>query len=269
MDYITLKYNATAKPVLADRNGEAIVNWTAAGNHSIDVSTMNVHSGTKSFVITATGVGDHTSNYGKLPSASFATMVVGNQYAVTFWVFGTNGTSWTVECDGTTKVFTVTNTGWTGITLLFTAAHTTANLFIYCNNSSTNYLWFDDITVTQATKLNVYSVKGFDEPDKFEMFPAVQKIYVDGSAEDQNTTFRRLISFDAGVVSSSTDRRGILYWTLDNNRQLDYGSEFQISVALPKSGTEFYFDWLNGLKYGRRFQMTDLQETIVRTVFPV
>lgn len=267
---ITLKYNATTKPVLADRNGETVGNWVGIGNHAVVASSDHAHSGIKSLKLTATDVGNVTNNHIYLPSANNATFVIGTQYAVTFWVWGSPvSQNLNIKTGGVTgNLGSVNVAAWTGYTFLFTATSVTTNLQLWITGD-VDTVYLDDFTITEAVQVNGILVRGFDEPDDFDLFPAIQKHYLDGSVEDQNKVFRRLISFDAGTINTSADRKKLLYWTLDNDRQIDWKTEFQIPVSLPEGTFRFSFDWLNGFVGGRKFKIDLIQETITRTEFPV
>lgn len=74
-------------------------------------------------------------------------------------------------------------------------------------------------SLTNAT-LNVNSVRGASDPDDFDIFPGIQHKYLSGSLEEQIKGFRRNITIDFGVQANFADRKAILDFLLDPNRQL-------------------------------------------------
>jgi hypothetical protein len=118
-----------------------------------------------------------------------------------------------------------------------------------------------------SVTLPILSIKGMDDPDWFELFPAILNEHIDGSKETQFIGFRRKVRIDCGVVSARADRLKILYWYLDNARTIDYGAENAIPFV-PQSPDGYENEWLMDLSAGRRF-VFELDESAIRTTFPV
>ena len=227
---LRLKYNFPALPILADRNGEAIVNWTNNGNHSVTADATHVHSGTKSFKLHATGTGNGATNYIDLLAGASPTWVVGNQYCITFWYWCASSVNLTMAfAGGTSQTIAISGSTWTPISFTFTASNATFFTAMWLSGSAD--MWFDDITVSQYTDLPVLIEQGMSDPDMYEFFPQIQNNFIDGGMQEQFTSFRRKIMFFVGVIPARADRLGILYWQLDNNRQIDYLTEYQVPVS--------------------------------------
>jgi hypothetical protein len=111
----------------------------------------------------------------------------------------------------------------------------------------------------------VLAIKGQDDPDWFEMFPAIINSYIDGNKETQFKSFRRKVRVDLGIVVDRNDRLAILYWFLDNNRTIDYGSESAL-LFVPQQ-TEFENIWEEDFIGSRHF-ILELDESVVRVTFP-
>ena len=271
LNNLRLKYGFPALPALADRNGEAIVNWTDNGNHSVTADATHVHSGTKSFKLHATGAGDSTTNYIDLPSGASPTWVVGNQYCITFWYWCASSVNLRINfAGGLTPVQAVGGSAWTPISFVFTA--TSATYFIQMFLSASADMWFDDITVSQYVDLNAQIEKGMSDPDMFELYPPQQNNYIDGSIDTQFMGFRRKMFFYCGVVAARSDRLGVLYWFVDNNRQIDYLTEYQVPVTpnWHNSGQtqgEYMNNWIQDFNGGREFTI-ELLDSVIRTAFP-
>lgn len=227
---LRLKYNFPALPILADRNGEAISNWTdSGGNQHISVDATHVHTGANAYKISASGAGGGT-NYVNLVSTYCPAWVATKKYCITFWgVYCSTPLNLNVAVTGDAgMVFAVTNT-LIGISYTFTGIAGAAGLALYLSGAGD--FWFDDITVSEYTDLPVLIEKGMSDPDMYEFFPPIQNNFIDGGMQEQFTSFRRKIMFFVGVIPARADRLGILYWQLDNNRQIDYLTEYQVPVS--------------------------------------
>jgi hypothetical protein len=121
--------------------------------------------------------------------------------------------------------------------------------------------------------LKVMSIKGMDDPDWFELYPAIVNTALDGSKETQFTSFRRKVRVDCGVVADRNNRIGILYWLLDNGRTIDYGAYGvgngrETTLPFVPMQTEFENEWIEDCSLMRRFVL-EVDESVVRTAFPV
>ena len=273
---LRLKYNFPSLPAIADRNGEAVVNWTQNGNHSITVDNAYVHSGSNSFKITASAAGDLATNHVSLPSAYCPAWVVGKNYCITLWAFIGAAIPYLLSMEaggasaGSQVIDDNPSDGMQGYSFLFTAASATAPIVLWLNEATS--VWIDDITVSEFVDLNALIAKGIDDPDMFELFPPIFNEYIDGSLDTQFTAFRKKMSFYCGVVSAQSDRIGVLYWFKDNARQIDYGDLFQVSVVpnwhnSDQTAGEFSNNWINDFIGGREFTL-ELLESVVRQTFP-
>ncbi len=271
-DNLRLKYNFPALPALADRNGEVVTNWTAAGNHSITADATHFHGGAKAFKLHVTGAGDFTSNFANIPAGTSTTWVVGKKYCITFWYWCASSVNLTMAfAGGTSSTQAISGSTWTPISFVFTATNT--SYFTAMILSGAADMWFDDITVSEYIDLNSQIEKGMSDPDMYEFFPNIQNNYIDGSIDTQFTSFRRKISFYCGIVSARADRLGILYWMLDNDRQIDYLTEYQIPVTpnwhnSGQTSGEYSNSWANDFSGAREFTF-EILEPSVRTTFPV
>ena len=272
---LRLKYLFPTLPTLADRNAEAGVgDWTGTGNHAITQSNTYAHSGTYAFKIHATGVGD-ASNYVKLGSAYIPSFIGANQYCITFWFYASAPITMFMAVAGDSGLSVGLPAGvgttWTPVSYTFTGVSGAVDFKAYLSGAAD--VWMDDITVSQYTDLNALVEKGMSDPDMFELFPAIQNNYIDGTIETQFTKFRRKISFYVGVVQNRSDRLGILYWMLDNSRQIDYLTEYQVPVTpnwhnSGQTSGEYSNVWEQNFVGARSFTF-EILESIVRTTFPV
>lgn len=120
---------------------------------------------------------------------------------------------------------------------------------------------------SSSVTLRVLSVRGMDDPDWVDFYPAISNSYIDGAKDNQFKGFRRKVRIDCGVVASRNDRLAILYWLLDNNRKIDYGSETNI-YFVPQNAGGYENEWIEDISAARRF-IFELDETSIRTTFPV
>ena len=141
-----------------------IPEWTASGNHSCDISTMDKYAGTGSLKITASGAGSSGSNYVSLPSAQIDTLVSGNKYTLEGFVkidptnlsYGsnliTNGVDWNTPTNGLAQ-------GWTK--LIGTAGAATTSI-VTGNGFSGNAQRLEVTTagdnIAIATSLAVFTI---------------------------------------------------------------------------------------------------------------
>ncbi len=267
MDTIILKYNAQAKPILTDRNGEAIVNWVDGGNHSMTASATQKHSGTRSFELVASGAGDFTTNYESLASGNNATFVLTQQYGVVLWAWSASAIGLFVQTGGTApiSVSLPADSTWHRYEFIFTASSAATALKICLSGAATVYI--DDITVSGAVSLNVLSERGMSDPDMVNFFPGLQYNLLDGTIKEYINGFRRKILVDVGVVAAAADRKCILYWMADTSRVVDYLTEYNIPLALEDVGG-YENKWDFDCSLMRHYSFA-LKEPSIRSVFPV
>jgi hypothetical protein len=237
-DYIRIRFNTFALPALTNRNGEATGNWTdSGGNHTVAASDEQAHTGTKSLKITATSVGDFTSNYAKLLSANMPTFIVGRKYRFTFWSYMTD------ENSGVNETFKVKMGGvasdnfitritpsanpqentWVSREFVFTALSATTDFQIIITLAGvTTHLYIDDISVFEEYEdLNVLVEKGLTRAEKYSMWPEIVNKYIDGNSEPQYRAFIRSVNIRT-VALTAAQLIAYLNWTLDNDRLVDY-----------------------------------------------
>lgn len=277
MDTITLKYGFTALPALADRNGNeggtGAGNWASHGNHTVTQSTDHAHGGTKAFKVVASGIGDATTNYVDIPSASNATFVVGKQYAATFWLYEENlGTKFDahIKTGGVvSSAFSVSDYDtWARISCVFTASSATTDFQFYISQAATMYL--DDLVFSECVVLNVLAEKGISDPDQVLLVPPIQDVYLDQSRKGKLKGFVRLGIVDVGVVAAKTDRLRILSWLIDNDRTLDYLTESDLAFDVREVGDnqgQFTNEWKFDCSLMRAF-VFNLVERTMRTTWP-
>lgn len=76
-------------------------------------------------------------------------------------------------------------------------------------------------STANTTFTGVLAVKGWYEPDEFEII-AFQHRHLDGSMSEQSTgKMRRIITLDFGVVDTFAKRKAILYFLMDPARQIN------------------------------------------------
>lgn len=137
-----------------DRTFDATVgNWVGSGTYSIVRSTVHSRQGGASGLVVATGAGDTTTNYVKLPASSFTPIVAGEMYTVrTFIGFATVSNTTTLRIGGATFTNGTTQpsdfSGTLTFTFLATAAEVGCPLYVFFNKLAT--LNIDDITITKT-----------------------------------------------------------------------------------------------------------------------
>ena len=228
---LRLKYNFPALPTLADRKATGGVgNWVAFGNHSITAdATFLPADSTTAFKIHATGAGN-VSNRIAIASTYLPAWVATKKYCITFWTHSDTAFNLfiVVGADAGMTFPLGAGAGWF-FSYTFTGIGLPSDLSIWLSGAGN--VWFTDITVSEYTDLPVLTEKGMSDPDMYEFFPPIQNNLIDGTIQEQFTSFRRKIMFFVGVIPARADRLGILYWQLDNNRQIDYLTEYQVPVS--------------------------------------
>jgi len=266
-DTFRLRYGELAKPVLADRDGEVDTNWVDGGTHVVTADATHAYSGTKSFKLAASGVGDFTTNYASLASGNNGTFVVSKQYVLTLYSYG-DGDTFKIKTGGVESSEYSTSTGWTAHHFTFTATATTTALQIAMTSiAASGNMWFELEPIAEYVGLTVLAERGMSTPDSVEFFPPIQNRYKDGTMDTQFKAFRRRIWVDCEVVESVADMKRIIYWHIDNDRTVDYLTEINVPLTpLDVEGFENTWDFDCSLMPHYSF---NLLEPSVRTTFPV
>lgn len=270
-DTFRLRYGFPTLPTLANRNAESgLGNWASVGNHTISQSNTVAHGGTYSFKIISSDAGDATSNHAKLPSANNHTFVAGKQYEISIWAYTADidGVAIQVKTGGVTFALQTVTTAstWTILTFKSAALTGATDFLLWASDAKTFYI--DDIVVSEYVELTVVAERGMSNPDSFELFPAIQNRYLDGTMGDQIKAYRRKIWVDCGPVHSSTDQRGIVYWMIDNARSVDYLTEVNIPLCL---GDVAGYDneWKFDCSLIRSYSFALLEPSVRTGAFPV
>ena len=267
-DVIRLKYGFSTLPVLANRNGEAVTNWVTGGTHVVTADTTHIYAGTKSFKIAASGTGDFTTNYASLASPNNATFVVGKTYSINIWVYAASTLTFQIKTGGVSSAtFTCVPSVFTKFPFSFTAGTGVTAFQIAVTTGGGGTIWFELEEFKQYTDIPVLSIKGLVAADWVQFFPPILNVGLDGSEETQYRSFRRQIKVDCAPISDgSVEELAILYWHLDNNRLIDFGTETDLSWS-PKQH-DFELVWLDDFCKIKGWQ-EEFDESTVRTVFPV
>lgn len=123
---------------------------------------------------------------------------------------------------------------------------------------------------TDYVDLPIKSAKGLDDPDYFELWPAISNTCLDGAKDTQFQGFRRKVRISVGVVPSRDDRIKILRWFLYNSRTIDYNTGTYHAAGLsfvPQSPEGYENEWLENISLGRKF-VFELDESAIRTSWP-
>jgi hypothetical protein len=266
-DTFRLRYGESAKPVLADRDGEVDVNWADGGTHVVTADATHARTGTKSFKLAASGGGDWVTNYASLASGNNATFVVNKQYVVSIWTFIASPLSVQIKTGGVASgEIVLTESVWECHHFKFTCVTATTALQIIADTTGGD-VWFELEPIAEYIELSVLSARGMDEPDSFELFPAIQHRFLDGTMKDDVQAFRRKIRVECEPMELAADRKRVPEWMIDNDRAVDYLTEVNIPMSLADVGG-FEFQWLHDISL-LRAPTFDLLEPSVRTSWPV
>jgi hypothetical protein len=270
-DTFRLRYGESAKPVLADRDGEVDTNWADGGTHVVTADATHAYTGTKSFKLAASGTGDFTTNYASLASGNNATfsIVAGNKYVVSIHTWGFGSTEvFQIKTGGvTSSEYLAPEGAWGTFHFVFTAVTATTALQIAIVEPGGGNIWFELEPIAKCIELSVLSARGMDEPDSFELFPAIQHRFLDGTMKDDIQAFRRKIRVECEPVELAADRKRVPEWMIDNDRAVDYLTEVNVPMSLADVGG-FEFQWLHDISL-LRAPTFDLLEPSVRTTWPV
>lgn len=144
-----------------DRDFEVNVGtWVGNGTHTIARSTLQAHSGSASGLITATGVGDATTNFVDFPATSYSTIVAGQKFTKEFWARSlVAGTKVTFRI-GTKSVQSaaLSTSAWTKTVLNFLATASEVGQPLQAYLSAIDGVYIDDISLTQAYDVMLLSI---------------------------------------------------------------------------------------------------------------
>ena len=267
-DVIRLKYGFSTLPVLANRNGEAVTNWVTGGTHVVTADTTHIYAGTKSFKIAASGTGDFTTNYASLASPNNATFVVGKTYSINIWVYAASTLTFQIKTGGVSSAtFTCVPSVFTKFPFSFTAGTGVTAFQIAVTTGGGGTIWFELEEFKQYTDIPVLSIKGLVAADWVQFFPPIINKALDGSSESQFMSFIRQIKLDCAPISNgSEEEKAILYWHLDNNRKVDYGTETDVDWT--PNTEEYKLIWMDDFSETKEWQ-EDFTESTARTIFPI
>ncbi len=133
---------------------------------------------------------------------------------------------------------------------------------------SATFKYVDSASAIQSRSIQVLSVRGFEEPDFVAFVPPIQNNFVDGSLETQFKGFRRVITFDCGVLSSATDRGFVLNFLTANVRSITYQAAaigIEEIIVSHDSGFEYNNSWVNDFIGGKQFILYVVENAIRTT----
>jgi hypothetical protein len=124
-------------------------------------------------------------------------------------------------------------------------------------------LGYTTSTGSFEVEMNVLSVRGFDAPDEWELFPPLQRCLLNGSIDEKITGYRRVITIDFGVIADSTKQAQLFAFIRNSARTVTYhGTELSVAI----SGIETYAnEWIDGTKIARRYVLK-CKEKAVQTI---
>lgn len=115
--------------------------------------------------------------------------------------------------------------------------------------------------------IKIRSEKGILSPESYSFYPEIINTYLDGSQESQIQSFIRNIEINLGVVADRNNRLALLYWLLDNDREIGYLLEPHIAVV-PERSDGYENEWIENISLARKYVIR-MQESITRKTFPV
>jgi hypothetical protein len=266
-NYIYFKYNAQTKPILTDRNGEAIVNWVDGGTHSVTADATHVYSGTKSFKLHATDGGSFSTNFISLASGNNSTFTVDHTYVIAIHIYVEVARSIVIQTGGVnSSALTGTAGSWITVFFAFTAATATTALKIMCTEAAD--VWFELEPIYEGNQFPVLIEKGLVKPERFSLYPQIINEYIDGSKDTQFKAFIRSLNLQTNTLTDS-QALTYLYWTFtDNLGTVDYDIDGKQETGLhliPDAEQEL--QWRFDLKLARYLEV-NFSEGVARTVFP-
>ena len=271
MDKIYLKYDLRTKPILADRDGEAVVNWANGGTHSITADATHVYSGTKSFKLHSSNAGDFTTNYISLASGNNSTFGVGSSYVISIHLYATAALQIFIKTGGVTSASLVCSANaWVTRFFPFTALTATTAFQIACPTSGDNDIWFELEPVYQGASIDVLIEKGLTTPEDFAFYPPIFNKYLDGTSDTQYKSFIRNANLKTNSLTSD-QLKTHLYWAMNllGDSVLDYdiyGIQ-EVGLIFPSPPT-IEVKRYNNIRLTPYLELR-LSEGIARTTFPV
>jgi hypothetical protein len=266
-----LKYNAQTKPVLADRDGEAIVNWTAGhGSHSVTADATHTYSGSKSFKMSTSSSGDFASNYIGLPSGNNSTFSVGSKYVIAIHLYAATALLVQIKTGGVASSSLVCSAGaWTTGFFAFTAATATTEFQMIIVGSGGD-VWFELEPIYQGDAFPVLVEKGLTAAEDYSFYPPINNKYIDGTSDAQYKSFIRNANIQTNSLTGD-QLKTLLYWNMNLNQDavLDYDifGVKEVGLLFP-SPPSFEAKRYNNLRL-TPYADFKLAEAVARTVFPV
>jgi hypothetical protein len=234
----------------------------------ITADATHIYSGTKSFKLVANATGNFTTNFAFLASANNATFTVSKKYCVIVWVYAVTAIKFKIKTGGIeSSEMTCVAGVWTAFPFVFTASSVTTAFQIAVTTSGGGTIWFELGEIREYSDIPVLSIKGMTAGDYVQFFPPIMNQILDGSKETQFMAFIRQIKLDCYPIhNGSAEELAILYWHLDNNRKVDYGTEYDVDWC-PQNPDGYELEWVDDFKEIKRWA-EDFSESIARTVFP-
>lgn len=141
---------------LKDMSISLFPGYADAGNHSFDSTSVDPLTDSYSGKITASGVGDSTTNFVSLAADRFTTLVAGEKYTLEIEVKAVLAdTDVTIVIGGKAKVFTAVDqtSEILVFTFLVTSAEVGQKIIIYL--SQADDLFIDEVTLSQSFDLTI------------------------------------------------------------------------------------------------------------------
>lgn len=130
--------------------------------------------------------------------------------------------------------------------------------------------YVDDSNVLQSALVDVLGVRGYNDPDEIELFPAIADEAIDGTIETKFTGFRRVITVLAITENDSTTDKFVQSFMVANTRTLLYDGDSVVGTdtnVVPDADNQFENVWLDGFKPGKLWTIK-ITENIVRQSWP-
>lgn len=119
--------------------------------------------------------------------------------------------------------------------------------------------------VLYSRSFYVLSIRGFDNPDEWQLEPQIQIYLSDFSLQSYFRGFRRIVTINCGVIQAHADRLFLEQFLQSNARSIVYGGiEQTFSLDNP---THYSVQWLNEFQYARSFEIRLIEDSI-RTTWP-
>ncbi len=278
------QYNQRTAPINMDLNGSEMItatddrtfettvgNWTGAGTHSIARSILQAHSGSASGLITATGIGDATTNYVQLDYPNFTAIVSGSKFTREIWarslIAGTKITG--VIGDQSSQSVALFTSAWTKVVFNFQATVSTVNQPLRIYLSAIDGVYIDDVSLTQAYDGMIIAFvspssntglqktimnPGLNSGAKYWMYVDNTPELIRGQVSDGTTT---VTGGGTGTAVVTDGRLHCLIWTLQRDGNLllytdaTVASSPQSIASIGKIVLTNAFDvgWNNGAAY--------------------